>query len=224
MFAANQNRALNFITSSYSQHPCVGHLVKVLPDLTKSLYVDAEKTAAEMMADLKEEIPTGRRRLLTECILDLELVSSFDEVVKYTKEFALASCYVDAVLFQATGKEASGYPTDMQYRVEGTHTCRGIPKYRKAKEQFNVPDPMAWLFGKEFGAIVFENAIDFSHIVAVNPLTVLIRAHGTWRTRYVLTNEVPTQEELSRVSAVVNKAVAERDRLFEKLRESAPEE
>jgi hypothetical protein len=123
--------------------------------------------------------------LLRECIFDLELVGGLDEVVAYTGDIGLASCYIDAVLFQATGKEPTE-PTEAQYLCEGTHTCRGLAKYSNAKDYFKVSDPAGWLFGKEYAAILSGSAKDIAVISAVLPHTITIRVKGKEHTRYAL--------------------------------------
>ncbi len=188
---AQSYRALDIIMSSCSLHPSTGHLVKVLPDLTNSLYAAAKMTA-KVMSDIIAGMSSDHRRLLTECILDLELVSAFDEVVEYTNDFELASYYIDAILFQATGKEPSDIPTEKQYMSEGTQLCRGIAKYKNAKAYFNVPDRDGWLFGKEYSAILTGRAQDIAYIASVRPMTDSILTEGRRRTRYALTGKVPS--------------------------------
>ena len=97
--------------------------------------------------------------------MDLELVSAFSVVEEHAGDPALASCYVDAIVFEATGMEASGPPTDDEYRFEGTHRNRGIAKYEKAKQNFNVADPTAWLFAKEYAVITSGDALDFAYLL-----------------------------------------------------------
>ena len=212
---AKRNRALDFIAKSYPRHPKAQHLINVLPDLASTLYAEAEQSAGKMLQQNEAERRPDHRRLLTECILDLELVRGFDEVVEYTNDSKLSSCYVDAVVYQATGKESSVEPTERQYRVEGTHMCRGIAKYSRAKQYFKISDAIAWLFGKEYSAILSGSPTDIAYILPVLPLTVLIRAEGAWRTRYVLTGNSPTNDEQSAVSAMVDEMMSERDRLFQ---------
>jgi hypothetical protein len=212
-----RNRARNFIESSYAQHGATKHLVSVLPELAKALYCEAERAADAM---LESEVRPGARRLLTECVFDLELGRAFDVVAQYTKDAGLASCFIDALVFEATRKESSVAPTETQYVAEGTQACRGIAKYSKAKHHFKrIPDATAWLFGKEYSAIMSGSAMDFAYILAAAPMTLLVRAEGGWLTRYFLTGARPTQEEREAI-------VRARDRLVKELHtlwKTAPE-
>jgi len=182
-FKTRNNPALNFILANYAGRIQTEHLVNVLPSLARVLYAEATQNAGKMHIRA-----LGRHRwlLLTECILDLELAGGFDEVVNYTGDLGLASCYIDAVLFQATGKGPSPEPTESQYRDEGTQTCRGPTKYSKAKEYFKMSDPAGWLFGKEYAAILSGSAQDIAIISAVLPHTVTLRIKGKEHMRYAL--------------------------------------
>src|SRR5271167_4344312 len=197
------NRALDFIVASYADRPETTHLVKVLPSLAVALYSEAEQHARRLT---EPQIGPDRRRLLAECILDLELFGGFDAAVEYTGDGGLASCYIDAVLFEATGKEASVEPTEAQYRDEGTHMCRGIAKYVKAEDYCKMPDPVGWLFGKEYSAILADSAKNFAYVAAVLPRSLAFRLDGRWRMRYALTGEVPSQSEQDAACAMLERA------------------
>lgn len=203
--SASRNRALDFIAVSFRDRPHAEHLLEAHADLTCALYADAKETAAKILVAGKVEVAPDRRRLLTECVLDLELVSAFSVVKEYTGEPALASCYVDAVVLEATGAEPSGAPTESEYRDTGTYRYRGIAKYTGSKEYFKMADPAAWLFGTEYAAIS-GNAKDPAYIAAVLPLALLIRAHGKWITRYWLVGEAPTDAEQNALAVLMEKA------------------
>jgi hypothetical protein len=200
-----ENYALDMINASFGGRQETRHLVKALPGLAANLYGLAEQGASEMTKRLKGRDP---RRLLAECIFELELVGGFDEVAVYSGDVALASFYVDALLFQATGLRPSPEPVAAHYLGEGTHTCRGIAKYRKAKDYFKVADPSGWLFGEEYSAIVSGNAKDIAHIAAVLPVSVSLRAEGKWRTRFALTGHTPSRSERDAVRAMVEKSMS----------------
>jgi hypothetical protein len=212
--SASRNRALDFIAVSYRDNPWTEHLLKAHPDLTSALYGDAEETAAKILTRTRADVTPDRRRLFTECVLDLELVSAFSVVEGHTGDPAIASCYIDAIVFEATGMESSRPPTDDEYRFEGTYRNRGIAKYRRAKQDFNVADPVAWLFAKEYAVIASGDALDFAYIAAVLPLTLPIRAHGRWTTGYWLTGKLPTVAEQNALAILMEKAATERGELL----------
>jgi hypothetical protein len=216
------NRALTFLAESYSGHPSTKRLIDVLPVLADALYTKATATAAVLSQGTDQPLSTGSRELLATCILELELVCAFQAVLDHTRDSALSSCYVDAVFFQAIGQEAGRDPTEIQYLAEGTQKCRGIAKYQQAKKYLHVGDPDAWLFGKEYSAIITGNALNFACISAVQPLTLLIRIRdGKWLTRYLLTGQLPTDEEQSQLRGSWNRLRGAQKKLLTELRTSA---
>jgi hypothetical protein len=183
LFGRKNNPALNFILSNFAEHTEIDHLVAVLPDLARLLYAGATENAREMQS---RALGRNRSLLLIECILDLELVAGFDEVVNYVGDIELASCYIDAVLFEATKQEPGPEPTQDQYLNEGTQECRGLAKYSMAKHYFKVPDPAGWLFGKEYAAILSGNPKDIAIISSVLPHTIKLRDMAKVLTRSAL--------------------------------------
>ena len=197
---AKSNRALTLVTSSYAGHPATRRLIKSLPGLAVVLRHKAKQHSKKIASS---QLGYGQRQLLAECIIDIELLGGFDEVLKFTGDAGLASCYIDAVLFEATGKEPGAEPTEAQYRDEGTQVYRGVAKYARVKDHFRVPDPVGWLFGKECSAILSGSAKDVAYIAAVLPLSVGLRAEGKWKMRYALTGKAPSQSEENALSAMM---------------------
>ena len=179
------NRALAFLLKTYSEHPQISTIVEALPKLAEAFNDRAKATAKKLCATGDNPVSNENQDLLGACVLDLELASAFEAVLDYTGDASLASCYIDALLFAATGREAGGVPTDIEYRTGGTEKYRGVAKYVGAKRHFRLSDPVAWLFGKEYSAIVSGSALDFAYITAVNPLTLSIRVIDVkWLARF----------------------------------------
>lgn len=115
---------------------------------------------------------------LSECILDLELLSIFNKTLEYAQDKALASIYVDAIIFEATGKEPGGVPSREEFEFGGTEKYRGIAKYGAAPNYFKVSSPYAWLFGKEYSRIKTGSAMDFAYVAAVRTFVTHILETG----------------------------------------------
>lgn len=190
------NQAFQFLRSNYADHFGTDRLIAVLPRLAQDLYQFAEHTAYEMTKHERPRITRDKRRILAECLLDLELTQAFGQVQTYCGQPELASCYVDAVLAEATGQEAGPEPTEAQYLGEGTCFCRGIAKYAIAKKSSHgVRDREGWLFGKEYSQIVTGDPNDIAYVAGVLPLSIRVRAIGGWLTRYALTGQEPSSDE-----------------------------
>jgi hypothetical protein len=212
------NHAFTFLVDSYSEHLCTGGLLDILPELAEALCAKANATVTVLCQPPNQPLPSASRELLTACVLDLEMAYAFQSVREHTGDSALSSCYIDAVIFQATGNEASDYPSEMQYRVEGTQACRGIGKYQRAKNHFSVADHDGWLFGKEYSAIATGSALDVALISGIQPLTLLIRIRdGKWLTRYLLTGQLPSDDEQAQLNSTWNKLRADQHRFLAEL-------
>jgi hypothetical protein len=200
--SAVPNPALDHIRSLPEKDVTV-KLVSALPSLARELLSEARKQAKALRS---------QNSLLVECVLDLELVGALDRVAKFTNDYDLASIYVDAIVFEATNKGPSGIPADLEFKATGTEQHRGIAKYSVAEKYFNVGDPCAWLFGKEYSKIMTGSALDIAYVTPVGPTTLIIRQYGAWMTDYALTGKVPGKEEKDAFLAVIersNKALEE---------------
>jgi len=152
-----------YVLAHYTTSVKLSHLVDSIPRLAAILR-DASIDVAETIYHGQSPASrvfgrlTGRYRLLADCVLDLMLVSRF-HVVRECTESELASLYIDAVLYQATGSEAE-VPTEYQVRDEGTHKVRGVAKYAVRTQYSTVDNGDSWMFGKEVSAILTGSAKD----------------------------------------------------------------
>ena len=206
---AGRNPALEHI-KSLPGNETNWKLIAALPDLADALYSEARKAARQL---------DSLNSLLVECILDLELVGGFEKISGFTSDFELASIYVDAIVFQATDKNPSGVPSEVEFRISGTENYRGITKYSLASKFFNVADPVAWLFGKEYSKIKSGDANNFAYVAPTGPLSLTIRQNGAWITQLALTGTGPSQEEIDAFSAASARASKALEELIKSMRE-----
>jgi len=93
---------------------------------------------------------TSKQLLLARCIFDLFLLMYFDEVSEYCGNKEISSLLVDALLYEATGSEASA-SNEFEVMFEGTQDSRGIHKFAVAQEKLaHIKDVGAWLFGRNW--------------------------------------------------------------------------
>jgi hypothetical protein len=168
----------------FPQTAITAGLIAAAPGLAKELFSEAEKAAKALgMPD-----PS-----FADCIFDLKLVGAFDRAVDFTKDYNLASLFVDAMVFKATGKSPSEpTPSDM---VAGlTHKFRGVRKYVIARKYFPVNDPGALLFGQEYASAkgdgLNQDDVDRGILAAL-----YTRQSGAWATETALSGKVPTTTE-----------------------------
>jgi hypothetical protein len=99
------------------------------------------------------------------------------------------------LLYQATGSEA-GSPTEEELLDSVTQNVRGIQKFQAARKSMpHIGDIEAWIFGREFSAIVSGEPKDISNIVSVSPFSLIARVRSHWHIRYLLYGVLPTEEE-----------------------------
>ena len=213
------NKALDYIVNNYSDRDeKAEHLVKCLPSLAALLYREAYETSEMLLKqeNLRERIGqmfSDKRSTLADCVFDLMLVPCFEETTRYCGDHELASVFVDALLYQATGRETE-LPTASQILAEGTHHTHGIAKYQTAREHItSISDLAGWTFGKEYSVIVGEKVADLARIMAVTPLTLLFRQHARWNVKYFLYGTLPSDEERQNLDSAVHD-------LFEKTRQA----
>jgi hypothetical protein len=113
-----------------------------------------------------------------------------------------------AIGFQS-GETPGGIPTEDECKFLGTHKSRGIGKCAHAHRFYSTPNPQAWLFGKEYAAVVSGEPCDFAYVASVRSYAAHLLASGKWATRYALTGEAPTREEIDAVAAIVTRAEAD---------------
>lgn len=130
------------------------------------------------------------------------LVGCYGEILRYCEDNDLASLFADALLYQATGCGPST-PSELAVRDEGTEGFRGLPKYAAARKCLGVADVEGWVFGKEYSELISGHRKDIAHIMAVQPMTILIRAQAKWTAGHFLFGILPTEEEQKNLQVVV---------------------
>jgi len=132
----------------------------------------------------------------TDCVFDLELVGAFEKAMVFTGDQNLASLFVDAMVFKATGKPPS-VPSHDEIISGLTRDHRGVAKYALARKHSSLTnlDSGAWLFTKEYVGAKGEE-LNPANIVAGGRSVLTIRRTGVWVTEKALTGKSPTQEEM----------------------------
>lgn len=162
------NPALQYIMSMPQDH-ITETLITELPAISKRLRSEAAQSA---------KILGLNDPRFVDCILDLELFGGFDKVLEFTQDKALASAYIDAIVFSTTSGDPGAIPTDIEFQEGGTEDYRGIAKYEMAKEHFKLAAPEIWLFGKEYSSIETGNAKDFAYVASIGPAARTIMGDG----------------------------------------------
>jgi hypothetical protein len=202
------NRALEHIHAHYASTRQLSHLIDSIPTLSSLLRKQAEEMTQRLYADagLVSRLVgklSGKSRLFAKCILDLMLVPCFEGAYKYSNDNELASLFIDAVLYEATGCEAST-PAEGEVLDEGTQRARGLSKYILGRRLLRVPDVEGWMFGKEYSALLTGSAKDIAYIAAVHPTTILIRGIGKWAVDYCLFGSLPTEADKKALDSLVD--------------------
>jgi hypothetical protein len=202
------NRALQQLLSR-GLGPEAQVVIEKLPELAHSLFFCARRLAANLLKEqldpgsrftrLTKSLVTGHgtaRTHLATCIFDLELTAVFNRLIEDLGDNTVASLFVDALLYQATGHEASLSPEDAPIFNGNTHEIRGIHKYQVAAKKFaHIGDSDAWAFGKEFSSIASDNPANIYYIVEAVPYSILARARAKWIYNSVVHGVKHTEEE-----------------------------
>ncbi len=215
------NKALDYLFAHYL--PMDGklrNLTDSLPRFADDLYRDAQYAARSLLrGHTSNPLVRAARRLaavvsgwrsakqtaLANSIFDLQLTVFFAELKKYVGNNDIASIFVDALLYQATGFEPSS-PTEEEILFQGTQNTRGIQKFQVArKKKPHIGDIEAWTFGKEFGAIVSGSPLDTADIVSVSPFSLVVRVQARWHIRQLLYGTPPTKEDEDALEAALKK-------------------
>lgn len=202
------NKALDYIVNNYADRgEKFAYLVRWLPNLAAQLSSEAKQTSENLLLRVPREngdqVFSDRSGILADCVLDLMLVPCFGEIAGYCGDNELASLFVDALLYQATGHETEP-PTESQVLDDGTHHTHGIAKYKIARRYItSIPDLEGWIFGKEYAAIVEGNARDLARIMAVAPLTLAYRQCARWTVKYFLYGTLPSEDEQQKLNSAV---------------------
>jgi hypothetical protein len=189
--------------------PKLQAFINSLPKFADELYCSAEGEARNLLRGdapnpltrlargIAAALPGGsaKERLLAYCIFDLHLTSFFAAFMEHLGDVDSASALVDALLYQATGSEA-GSPTEEELLDSVTQNVRGIQKFQAARKSMpHISDIEAWIFAREFSAIVSGEPKDISNIVSVSPFSLIARVRSRWHIRYLLYGVLPTEEE-----------------------------
>ena len=213
------NRAFDHLIAHYQPlDEKLQTFVESLPKIAHDLYNEAEDGARGLLRTFTPNplVRTGRafaalvcrsrppkEIALANCIFDLHLTVVFEELQKYAGDAEVASLLVDALLYQATGCEASS-PTSEEVLDLGTQNARGIQKFKSAHELMpHIGDIETWMFGKEFSAIVFGDNGSFSSIISIRPFSLVARTRAQWQIRYVLYGTRPTRQDEEAMEATI---------------------
>jgi len=201
------NRALNYVLAYYPDNPTVSHLMQRIPTFASLLRDHADETADTLFRSGTNLISrllskfNGKRKLLRDCIIDLMLVPCFDELAKYCGDNDLASLFVDVIVFEATGSEAST-PTESEVLYRGTQQARGLPKYVLGRRLIAGSEIEARMFGREYSALLTGSPLDLAVVVGVQPLTILIRGYGKMVAEYCLYGTLPREDYMRTLEAL----------------------
>jgi hypothetical protein len=191
---AQRNPALDEV-KQLPQTAITAGLVAAVPGLATELYVEAKKRNVELgISDAS----------FAECIFDLELVGAFERAMIFAGDKNLVSLFVDAVVFNATGKSPSA-PSHEEIIYGETVVHRGIAKYALAKKHLTTsfPDPGAWLFITEYMQ-ARGDVMNPAYFMAGADSVLPIRRTGEWITEKALTGKSPTKEEMDALPKAID--------------------
>jgi hypothetical protein len=220
------NRALDYLLSRFQPHGAsTKAAIDALPRIATVLFGDAQDDARRLLSNAPELVSDRRvsvmravksiggwlsgathrkEQALAESIFDLQLTSVFTELCTYVDNKEIASLLVDALVFQATGKEA-GCPRQDELLLS-TQNVRGIGKFTLAHQKTpHIGDIEAWTFGKEFGAIVFDSPMDIINIIAVSSFSLIYRVRAQWSVKFLLYGTRPTEADKSALDEMLKK-------------------
>jgi hypothetical protein len=204
------NRALDYLVSHNSSRDTqLKSIIDSLPEIADGLYRFAQGEARTLLQTytsnsfvrvarvIAAAIPgmSAKEKALANCIYDLLLTVYFTELAKLVADYELVSVSIDALVYQATGSEA-GSSTEEEVLSTGTQNTRGIHKFQVARKIMpHIGDIDAWVFGKEFSAIMSGSPMNIAYIVPVSPFSVMARFQARWHVRHVLYGTSPTKED-----------------------------
>jgi hypothetical protein len=159
------NTALQLLREdqTYEHSP---RMVKAVPDLSRLLFTKARIEATN---------PVGAADWYSDCVFDLELTGAFHRALAFCHDAALASLFVDALLFEATGNEPTA-PEDVDVMASLTHLYRGLGKYVIARSTLALPpsELPLWVFGAEYAAAI-GCPLNPVRVLEVQPAALRIR-------------------------------------------------
>ncbi len=177
---AQTTPSLNTALQSLKQDRTYGYtdrMVKAVPELAMHLMQSAREWSMKL-----QNAPSW----YAECVLDFQLTGVFHRALAFCKDPALASLFVDALLFEATGQEPSA-PEDLDVMSSLTHLYRGLGKYVIAKTTLRVPPSEVpfWVFGMEYAAAT-GSPLDPIRVIEIRLTAIEIRESAFSRTSSTL--------------------------------------
>jgi hypothetical protein len=156
-------------------------IVKAVPGLAGELLTRAREEAMNF---------NGAADLYLDCVLDLELTGAFQRALAFCKDAALASLFVDALLFEATGNQST-VPEDLDVMASLTHLYRGVGKYVIAKSTLALPpsELPLWVFGTEYAAAM-GCPLNPIRVLEVRPAALQIREFAFLKTSSALVGNI----------------------------------
>jgi len=177
---AHPNAALHLLRGDRT-FEYTARMVKAIPGLARQLEARAREEAAKV---------NGAADWYLDCVLDLELTGAFQRALAFCKDAALASLFVDALLFEATGHQPT-VPEDLDVMASLTHLYRGVGKYVIAKSTFSLPpsELPLWVFGAEYAAAI-GCPLNTVRIKEIRPEALHIREFAFLKTSSALAGNI----------------------------------
>ena len=156
-------------------------MVKAIPGLALYLLARAREEAVNL---------NGAADWYSDCVIDLELTGVFHRALAFCRDAALASIFVDALLFEAVGHQPT-VPEDVDVMASLTHLYRGVGKYVIARSTLTLPpsELPLWVFGMEYAAAI-GHPLDPVRIQEVRPTALQIREFAFSKTSSALVGNV----------------------------------
>jgi hypothetical protein len=204
------NKALsNLIAQCSPTDAKLQRLIDSLPNFATELYGAAQDEARKLLrsgasntfARIIRAIGVAlsgsntQEAALANSTFDLHLTTFLAELMEYLNDNTVASTFVDALLYEATGFE-SGVVTDERVLFYGTYNTRGIQKFEHGRRLMpHIKDIEGWMFGSEYSAIVCGSPKDITKVFPAAFFSVASRARAYFHIRYLLYDRLPTKAE-----------------------------
>ena len=159
-------------------------MVKAIPGLALYLLARAREEAANL---------DGAADWYSDCVLDLELTGAFHRTLAFCRDAALASLFVDALLFEAIGHRPT-VPEDVDVMASLTHLYRGVGKYVIAKSTLTIGQPLDPIRVLE----VRPEALQIREFAFSKTSSALVGNIVDWQAAYVKPTSFPGSEYLIR--------------------------
>jgi hypothetical protein len=204
------NEALDYLIDHYKPLDSKEELlVESLPIVGDLLYALSENVTSDLSSLGGKEADVDTMNRLSLSVFDLTLATYFNEVFDFLDhDKEVPSLLVDALLFQATGFEATSV-AEQDMINDDTYRARGIQKFLLERQILSqsksVQDAEGWLLGKEV-ACILSGGPDVSIVVAVSTPSLLLRYDARSIIRKILYNENPSKSERRKLETNFSKA------------------